>query len=730
MYLKSLFLKNFLSHKESFIELDSPMSIVLIGKNGAGKSSVIEGIYYGLTGKLLRDIALSETVSQGETYNRVELTIIYQGQEVNIMREYHTDGDQKRFILVRSRPIGGTDAEWKNLSTRSIQHDWNVLENLFQIDSDALRHTVIVGQEDISALSKMRPGERRDLFINMIFEGKTIQRINRKLAASLKQVNKDIGDLSARRFTLLRDVLNEEDVTQANNQIAAIQQEIVSLESVIRQYKEQGRFRKIAEIIADRPFSVEMVKAYRNSYRNQILKFKSDLEQEITRLTAYLDSLRKQYAQMTETVARIEEVRAEVANLSQHIGRAKQLKAKRDALMAERSQIQQIINIPTDLSGSAMCPCCGRTITQDDAEHVKKHRQDAAARYKTILTEIETVDGEIALAENIESKAIKRQEQLHYLERQEQERGRVKEEGKKLKQRLDNRTAFIHDFYSKHSLRLIVESPEYKKARSAAILYNEIKRKFSDVGVDEILMAMDYLKAHPELEPAELVAVGDEKLIISEVEKRVSQLHSNVATINFRLEKNGQARTMLSVIDPQIEELQKQAEVDTLLLDVLSTKDGAPAMALDEALTELSQITTAYASVLDPEVLSVDLISYRATQSQDEVPTLDIQITRKTGVIGFGALSGGERVKVSFALRVALSTLLLKSKSIMFFILDEAMSALDADSRNKLNDILRSMNVPQVLIITHLDDVAEKYPTVGYVYKDGGASYIQITQVA
>jgi len=51
MILKKLHLKNFLIHKETDVEFSENGITVFIGDNGAGKSSIIEGITYALFGK-------------------------------------------------------------------------------------------------------------------------------------------------------------------------------------------------------------------------------------------------------------------------------------------------------------------------------------------------------------------------------------------------------------------------------------------------------------------------------------------------------------------------------------------------------------------------------------------------------------------------------------------------------------------------------------------------------
>ena len=71
-----------------------------------------------------------------------------------------------------------------------------------------------------------------------------------------------------------------------------------------------------------------------------------------------------------------------------------------------------------------------------------------------------------------------------------------------------------------------------------------------------------------------------------------------------------------------------------------------------------------------------------------------------TPVVDFGKnLSGGQKQKIAF------SRLLYKNSKVI--ILDEAMSAIDYGSREKINDLLLSMKNDRIIIIIshHEDDL-------------------------
>ncbi len=51
MYIKSINLQNFRSYPEKTVEFDSGVNLIL-GENGAGKSNLIEAIYFWRQGKV------------------------------------------------------------------------------------------------------------------------------------------------------------------------------------------------------------------------------------------------------------------------------------------------------------------------------------------------------------------------------------------------------------------------------------------------------------------------------------------------------------------------------------------------------------------------------------------------------------------------------------------------------------------------------------------------------
>ncbi|MEM2858984.1 MAG: AAA family ATPase, partial [Nitrososphaerota archaeon] len=76
--------------------------------------------------------------------------------------------------------------------------------------------------------------------------------------------------------------------------------------------------------------------------------------------------------------------------------------------------------------------------------------------------------------------------------------------------------------------------------------------------------------------------------------------------------------------------------------------------------------------------------------------------------VSWERLSGGEKVVLALALRLAIGDV-LGAQRLGFFVLDEPTVHLDAEKRRRLRDVLMRLGrkMPQVIVITHDEEVFE-----------------------
>ena len=106
--------------------------------------------------------------------------------------------------------------------------------------------------------------------------------------------------------------------------------------------------------------------------------------------------------------------------------------------------------------------------------------------------------------------------------------------------------------------------------------------------------------------------------------------------------------------------------------------------------------------------------SGRGTDGSESVETLDIFISDEVGERNYDMFSGGERFRVDFALRIALSKLLAwrAGAPLPTLFIDEGFGTQDAEGRDRILDVIKAIEdrFERILVITHLDEVKEAFP--------------------
>ena len=89
-------------------------------------------------------------------------------------------------------------------------------------------------------------------------------------------------------------------------------------------------------------------------------------------------------------------------------------------------------------------------------------------------------------------------------------------------------------------------------------------------------------------------------------------------------------------------------------------------------------------------------------------------------------VSGGEKIAIALALRLGITQAMSKG-NIETILLDEPTIHLDTVRKQNLINVLRSMSViPQMLIVTHDDELENAADTLIRVEKEDGISTVKI----
>ncbi|HNT73692.1 MAG TPA: SMC family ATPase [Anaerolineae bacterium] len=158
--------------------------------------------------------------------------------------------------------------------------------------------------------------------------------------------------------------------------------------------------------------------------------------------------------------------------------------------------------------------------------------------------------------------------------------------------------------------------------------------------------------------------------------------------------------------------------------------NGIPAMIIEHTLPELEREANHILQQLTGGRMHVRFETQRETKTGNLRETLDIIISDEKGTRPYENFSGGEQFRVNFAIRVALSRMLTRRAGVRLrsLFVDEGFGALDADGRQRLVEAVKAIQdeFDLILVITHIDELREAFPTQILVYKSEAGSQVQV----
>ena len=87
MIIESIKIKNFLSHEDTEIDFEQGINIIT-GKNGAGKTSVLDAIKFALFAESRNNEKNNELIKKGKTYFEITLDFNINGEHYEVYRHF------------------------------------------------------------------------------------------------------------------------------------------------------------------------------------------------------------------------------------------------------------------------------------------------------------------------------------------------------------------------------------------------------------------------------------------------------------------------------------------------------------------------------------------------------------------------------------------------------------------------------------------------------------------
>lgn len=194
MTLESLRLQNFKRYAEYEITFESGLCGIL-GRNGRGKSTIFDGVFFALYGDYKGSKELMPTA--GSTGGvKVELNFEIEGKSYTAIREFRGKALTAFATLKEGDESIATGAKEVTAS----------VTKLLGMGKEAFLHTVFASQKELTALSSMKNDERKAMMRRLLGLEK-IDKIEEMIREELRELNRDIK--SASGFLLSDDILKQ-----------------------------------------------------------------------------------------------------------------------------------------------------------------------------------------------------------------------------------------------------------------------------------------------------------------------------------------------------------------------------------------------------------------------------------------------------------------------------------------------------------------------------------------
>jgi exonuclease SbcC len=245
------------------------------------------------------------------------------------------------------------------------------------------------------------------------------------------------------------------------------------------------------------------------------------------------------------------------------------------------------------------------------------------------------------------------------------------------------------------------------------------------------------LEEQYEASVAQLNALTEGGLDIIAVEKETNQLREEQIVAHRKVATAQQNVSVLDKLAEQSQEIKvEQNEVRQRirrlkLLETACGREGVQALLIERALPEIEDDANELLSRLTGGQMQIIFETQRKLKTSDRLAeTLDIHIVDAAGERPYENFSGGEQFRVNFAIRLALSKILTRRAGarLQTLVIDEGFGSQDPEGRQRLIEAINIIqdDFERVLVITHIEEMQDAFPTRIQVEKGSSGSAITV----
>jgi exonuclease SbcC len=446
--------------------------------------------------------------------------------------------------------------------------------------------------------------------------------------------------------------------------------------------------------------------------------------------------------------------------------RQAELKAENEALKADMNELKERLDSLKAAEG-ATCPLCGQELSAEHRENTLKQLESEGkqkgdrfranqAEAADLVRQVTDYESQIAKRTSAENERLRYvseisqyTERLEHLQTAAKEwesvgKKRLKEVAKILdtgKYALDEQKQLAklnkeleklgydiaaHDNAREKEIELRAVEEEHVSLKSAKEVIKQIESEITNLKSEikkretEIkALVSDHGTARANLEAAEAGApdLDEAERELFRLREAENKTRSELGGAQQRVDVLDTQRARKSTFEKACDEIQKQIGRHRTLERAFG-KDGVPALLIEQALPQIEDKANELLDRLSDGQMSIRFATqteYKDKKRDDLRETLEIQISDAAGIRNYEMYSGGEAFRVDFAIRLALSKILAQRKGarLQTLVIDEGFGSQDIQGRQRLIEAINLVknDFAKILVITHLDELKDAFPT-------------------
>ncbi|MCS7099661.1 MAG: SMC family ATPase [Sulfolobales archaeon] len=753
MIIRRVKLQNILSHENSEVEFTEGV-VSIVGPNGAGKSSIIDSIYVALFTDTKPDIRGGKKeflVTRGRESGKISVVFEVGGRQYIVERELNVRGAAQAYLY----EIRGDRKKLSSYGVSNVVEEVRRLLGLSTYDTSevrkVIRATIFSAQDELTKIIDISDSERKEWILSLLGLShleKALENMRRVLREETSRLEGEYGSLKKILDKDRDDLVNlEKDISQLIELAKSLRERRNTVSEKLGHLEEKMRLvdeavdisillrnslaAQLIRELEDRVRSLEVLKSWDTS---SYVKLVGDLprkKEELEKAEKELMEILRELEVATGTSS------SDFEKSYEEIERRVSVLSRREGEVRERARLLREILSRFELSDK--CPICGSTITNPEAvrrrlsgeisdierelgglvselDSLLKKKRFLADMLKQVLSlksKIEVVRGEVGSLERelseLESRAL---ELCHLVGVGSRLVDECFESLRRLKVDLEEGLA---------RLKLLKSQLQFEATVAEADRVEKLRSRLATILGELGVTAPSYFT----LEVVDRLASADLRNLRKEIEKNLNELRRELIDLESRISGiEGSIDSKRRVADElrrrilESEASLKELERKIRAYELLDSFSGIYLGKSGEIAKNLTKAVRAGLERKANRILS--RLKLPPIRINDE---FQIFVQLPGGEVPIRNASGGERVGISLALRLALAEIVM-GRTPTALIVDEPTVYLDSERREQLFNVIRELgrSLRQLIVVTHDDVVTGISDRVILVESVGGVS--------